>query len=66
MLLHEDRRDGPSRGQPYSFRLSTSLIAAFSRASSAYIRLSLAFSASNSFNRRSSETDEPPYLAFQW
>src|SRR5438034_1030092 len=46
-------------GRRHSFRESTSLIAAFSSASSAYMRLSFAFSASSSFIRFSSLTDTP-------
>ena len=55
----------PLRGRRHSFRCSTSLIAAFSSASSAYIRFSFAFSASSSFSRFSSETVAPPYFDFQ-
>src|SRR6185437_16606192 len=55
----------PLRGRRHDFRLSTSLIAAFSSASSAYIRFSLAFSSSSSRSRRSSWTVAPPYRAFQ-
>ncbi|MCC7134635.1 MAG: hypothetical protein IT352_18395, partial [Gemmatimonadales bacterium] len=47
-------------GRRYRFRFSKSLIAAFSRARSAYIRLSLAFSALSSFNRWSSAMPAPP------
>src|ERR1700733_4854038 len=65
MLLHENLRGLPLRERPYSFRLSTSLIAVFSRARSAYIRLSFTFSASRSFSRLSSETLTPPYFARQ-
>src|SRR4029453_15248213 len=49
-----------------SFRLRTSLIAVFSSAKSAYIRLSLAFSASNSRSRLSSAIPAPAYFDFQW
>jgi hypothetical protein len=38
------------------------LIAAFSRASAAYIRFSFAFSASSSRRRFSSSTDAPAYF----
>ena len=37
-------------------------MAAFSSARSAYIRFSLAFSASNSRSRFTSDTEAPPYL----
>ena len=63
MLLHQDRpatwrfADGVT-----AFGSRTSLIAAFSSARSAYIRLSLAFSASSSFSRFSSSTDAPAYF----
>ena len=50
------------RGRPYNFRARTSLMAAFSSARSAYIRFSLACSASRSRNRVTSETLAPPYL----
>src|ERR1700758_1796083 len=49
-----------------SFRLRTSLIAVFSSARSAYMRLSLAFSASSSRSRLSSLTPAPAYFDFQW
>src|SRR5690606_5917835 len=48
------------------FRFRTSLIAEFSRARSAYMRLSLAFSASSSRSRCSSDTWTPEYLLFHW
>src|SRR5690606_15762295 len=48
--------------RPYSFFAIRSFIAALSSASSAYIRLSLAFSASRSLTRRSSEASRPPYF----
>src|SRR5690606_16332113 len=48
--------------RPYSFFAIRSFIAALSSASSAYIRLSLAFSASRSLTRRSSEASKPPYF----
>jgi hypothetical protein len=49
----------------HTFLDSKSLIAAFSSASSAYIRFSFAFSASSFFIRFSSETLTPPYFARQ-
>ena len=51
MLVDEHPDHLSLRRRPYSFRLSTSLMAAFSRARSAYIRFSLAFSASSSRSR---------------
>src|SRR5437773_6035050 len=54
------------RGRRHRFRLKTSLIAAFSSARSAYIRFSLEFSASGSFNRLSSAIDAPAYFARHW
>src|SRR5262249_44874016 len=66
VLLHQHRQDFTSRGRRHRFRPRTSLIAAFSRARSAYIRLSLAFSASSSFNRFSSATEAPAYFARHW
>jgi hypothetical protein len=42
------------------------LIAAFSSASSAYIRFSFAFSASNYRSRFSSSTETPAYFDRQW
>src|SRR5688572_20980967 len=62
MLTHQHLSDLPLRERPYSFRFSTSLMAAFSRARSAYIRFSFAFSASSSRSRFTSDTDAPPYL----
>lgn len=62
VLTDEHLGDLSLRERPYSFRLSTSLMAAFSRAKSAYIRFSLAFSASSSRRRFTSETVAPPYL----
>lgn len=62
MLLDQELSDLSLRGRPYSFRFSTSLIAAFSRARSAYIRFSFVFSASSSRNRFTSETVAPPYF----
>src|SRR5215470_3149005 len=66
VLLHQHRQDFPFRGRRHRFRLRTSLIAAFSSARSAYIRLSLAFSASSSFSRFNSPTDAPAYFARHW
>src|SRR5713226_4337163 len=51
MLADQDLGDLSLRERPYSFRFSTSLMAAFSMASSAYIRFNLAFSASSSRSR---------------
>ena len=48
-----------TRGRRYSSWLSRSLMAAFSSASSAYIRFSFAFSVSSSFGRLSSEMFVP-------
>jgi hypothetical protein len=62
MFLHEYLRSLPLRRRPYSFRFNTSLIAVFSNARSAYIRLSFAFSAFKSLSRLSSETLTPPYF----
>ena len=63
MLAHQPLDDLPLRERRYSFRWSTSLIAAFSKARSAYIRFSFAFSASSSFSRFNSPTDAPAYFA---
>ena len=63
MFLHEHLGRLSLRERLYSFLDRTSLIAAFSSASSAYMRLSFAFSASSSFIRLSSETLTPPYFA---
>src|SRR5690606_6338819 len=52
--------------RPYSFSAIRSFIAALSSASSAYIRLSLLFSASNSLTRFRSDASMPPYLDFHW
>src|SRR5688572_17675574 len=60
--MHQDLSDLSRRKRPYSFRLRTSLMAAFSSARSAYIRFSFAFSASSSRNRFTSDTEAPPYL----
>src|SRR5690606_5074080 len=54
----------PLLRRPYSFFAMRSFMAALSRASSAYMRFSLEFSASSSLTRRSSEASRPPYLAF--
>src|SRR5713101_4438601 len=64
--LHQYRQGFAFRGRRHRFRLRTSLIAAFSRASSAYIRLSFVFSASSSFSRFSSSTEAPAYFARHW
>jgi hypothetical protein len=53
------------RERLYSFLESRSLIAAFSSASSAYMRLSFVFSASSYFILFSFETLTPPYFARQ-
>ena len=50
------------RGRRYHFRAKTSLMAAFSSASSAYIRFSLACSPSSSRSRFTSDTDAPAYV----
>lgn len=50
----------------HNFRDRTSWIAAFSSASSAYIRFRRLFSASRSLTRLSSPTDMPAYLLFHW
>ena len=63
MILDEHLGRLSLRDRLYSFLESRSRIAAFSSASSAYMRFSFAFSASNSFIRLSSETLTPPYLA---
>src|SRR5690606_36127 len=65
VLLGHDPDRFALGGRRQSFRPRTSLIAAFSRARSAYMRLSLAFSTSSSFSRLSSATDAPPYFDFQ-
>ena len=65
MIPHEHLGRLSPRERLYSFFESRSLIAAFSSASSAYIRFSFAFSASSSFIRLSSETLTPPYFARQ-
>ncbi len=66
MLPDQDLDDLALRGRPYSFRLRTSLIAVFSSARSAYIRLSLEFSASNSLIRLTSLPVAPAYLLRHW
>jgi hypothetical protein len=50
----------------YNFRDNTSLMAAFSKARSAYIRSRRLFSASSSLTRLSSLADMPAYLLFHW
>src|SRR5581483_975484 len=62
MLPHQHLGDRSLRRRPYSFRFRTSLMAAFSSARSASIRFSLAFSASSSRSRFTSDTDAPPYF----
>src|SRR5690606_30708461 len=52
--------------RPYSFSAIRSFIAALSSASSAYIRLSLAFSDSKSLTRLRSDASIPPYFDFHW
>src|SRR5690606_1021394 len=64
VLLQEEAHGVALLRRPYSFLAIRSFIAALSRASSAYIRLSLAFSASSSFTRRSSDASMPPYFDF--
>ena len=64
MLGHHGRDHLPLRGRRQNFFASTSLIAAFSSARSAYMRLSRAFSASSSRMRVRSETVAPAYLLF--
>jgi len=61
---HHDRRSLCCRR--YNFRDKTSLIAEFSKASSANMRLSLPFSASRSLIRLSSLAETPAYLLFHW
>ena len=62
-MLRRQHLDGiATRGRRYRFRLSRSWMAAFSRASSAYIRFSFAFSVSSSFRRLSSATSVPAYF----
>lgn len=65
MLSRQDFDHLTTRGGRYSFRPSTSLMAAFPSARSAYIRLSFAFSASRLFMRRRSATVAPAYFDFQ-
>ena len=62
MLLYQHLSQLSLRRRPYNFRCRTSLMAACSSARSAYIRLSLACSASSSRSCRTSDTDAPPYL----
>src|SRR5262249_44519318 len=66
VFLHQHGQDFSFRRRRHRFRLNTSLIAAFSKASSAHIRLSLAFSASSSFRRFSSSTEAPAYFERHW
>jgi hypothetical protein len=49
-------------GASREIRWSTSLIAAFSRARSAYMRFNFAFSTSSSRSRFTSATEAPPYF----
>ena len=53
-------------GRPQSFFSIRSRNASASMALSAYIRFSLAFSASSSWIRLSSEASSPPYFDFHW
>ena len=63
LVFDDHPLDGlPHRGRRSSFRESTSLMAAFSSARSAYIRFNFAFSASSSFIRSSSLTETPAQL----
>ena len=62
MLCRQDVNGLTTCGRRYRFRLRTSLIAAFLRASSAYIPFSFAFSDSSSFIRLSSKTLVPAYF----
>ena len=62
MLLYQHLSQLSLRGRPDNVRCRTSLMAACSSARSAYIRLSLACSASSSRSCRTSDTDAPPYL----
>jgi len=59
VLRRQHLDDMTTRGRRHSVRLSTSLMAAFSSARSAYIRFSLAFSASSSFMRFTSAIVAP-------
>src|SRR5690606_39622954 len=52
--------------RPYSFFAIRSFIAALSNASSAYMRLRRAFSASSSLTRLRSDASIPPYFDFHW
>src|SRR5512143_1529352 len=64
-VLTDQHRDRAALGgRRHNFRDSTSLIAAFSSAKSAYIRFSRLFSASSSLTCFSSLTDMPAYLLF--
>ena len=65
VVLHQHGQDFSFRGRRHRFRLRTSLIAAFSSGSSAYIRLGFAFSASKSRRRFSSSTEAPAYFTRQ-
>src|SRR6267154_3210774 len=57
-------RSLPMRGGRHHFFPSRSFNATLSSMASASIRFSLAFSSSNAFSRRASDTSRPPYLAF--
>src|SRR5512143_1276067 len=65
VVLTDQHRDRAALGgRRHNFRDSTSLIAAFSSAKSAYLRFSRLFSASSSLTCFSSLTDMPAYLLF--
>ena len=66
VLVDQDLHRGALGCRRHNFRDRTSLIAAFSSASSAYIFLSLPFSASSSLTRLSSLAYMPAYLLFHW
>ena len=61
MLLYQPLSQLSLRGRPSNVRCRTSLMAACSSARSAYIRLSLACSASSAHRCRTSDPDAPPY-----
>ncbi len=65
MLLDEPGKERAFVRRVYSFFAIRSFNAWFSIANSAYIRLSLACSASTSRSRCTSEASMPPYLDFQ-
>ena len=62
--LHDVPRRLALARLPYSSVAIRSFIGALSSASSAYIRFSLALSASSSFTRLSSDASSPPRLLF--